>query len=541
MQANELAKEPKLWFLCPCFDTFSGHRLLTPQNTLQPINFSIQRSFYTLISKLNVSPQKMTSQPAAKPHDTQSDAPNMTTLTLLDTNNGAPMSSTASDNDSVHSCSELSDTSTLKYDQESYNLFRARVEKLCESLWPPRRSIKQSLSNSKLARRTRANGFFRLFVPSPVQEGPLIERLKGGDYNRITGIKLPLASGEDDINRNLILRVPRWGQGQTQRVAATLDYVRQNSSIPVATIIAKDFSNDNPLESPYLLQFRIPGCNLEVLWTDLSHSQRCTVAREIGRVIRSLMTLESPVTGHVEASSRDTETAELYTIVPFDLKNVDGDLFEEPEQQPSQFTGAPRVSQTTLDFFKCQIGRWRTVDVDRNAGMVDRTIGLWDGMLKVVEEMNDLEMFTAERQCLCHVDLHPRNIMVKVQPDNSIQVTGILDWDEAVVAPKFMACEPPGWLWGFDPDDLQHDNIPTWPYEMPGANDVPSIPEEQELKAILEESAGSEYLGLAYDEQFRMSRGLFRIAVFGLTSSENYSAADRIIGDWQRLRHSFTR
>ncbi|CAD6593996.1 MAG: hypothetical protein ASARMPRED_008331 [Alectoria sarmentosa] len=465
----------------------------------------------------------------------------MTTLTLLDTNNGAPMSSTPSDNDSIHSCSGLSDTSTLKYDQESYNLFRARVEKLCESLWPPRRSIKQSLSNSKLATRMRANVFFHLFVPSPVQEGPLIERLKGGDYNRITGIKLPLASGEDDLNRNLILRVPRWGQGQTERVAATLDYVRQNSLIPVATIIAKDISNDNPLESPYFLQSRIPGCNLEVLWTDLSHSQRCTVAREIGRVIRSLMTLESPVTGHVEASSRDTETAELYTIVPFDLKNVDGDLFEEPEQQSSQVTGAPRVSQTTLDFFKCQIGRWRTVDVDRKAGMVDRTIGLWDDMLKVVEEMNDLEMFTAERQCLCHVDLHPRNIMVKVQPDNSIQVTGILDWDEAVVAPKFMACEPPGWLWGFDPDDLHYDDIPTWPYEMPGANDVPSIPEEQELKAIFEESAGSEYLGLAYDEQFRMSRGLFRIAVFGLTSSENYSAADRIIGDWQRLRHSFTR
>lgn len=322
-----------------------------------------------LIDKFELNLREMASKPAVEAQDIQSDAPNMTALTLQDTHDKVPRSPTQSEGDSIHSCSEHSETSTLKYDQESYDLFKARVEKLCESLWPPRRSIKQSLSNSKLAARMRANGFLRLFVPSPIQEGPLIERLKGGDYNRITGITLPLAKGEEDRNRNLILRVPRWGQGRTERVAATLDYVRQNSSIPVATIIAKDFSNDDPLKSPYILQSRISGCNLEVLWTDLSHSQRCTVAREIGRVIRSLMTLESPVTGHVEASSRDTENAKLYTIVPFDLKNVDGDLFEEPEQQSSQITGAPRVSQTTLDFFKCQIGRWRAIDIDRNAGM----------------------------------------------------------------------------------------------------------------------------------------------------------------------------
>lgn len=75
---------------------------------------------------------------------------------------------------------------------------------------------------------------------------------------------------------------------------------------------------------------------------------------------------------------------------------------------------------------------------------------------------------------------------------------------------------------------------------MPGADDVPSTPVRRELKGIFEECAGPEYLSLAYDEQFRMSRGLFRIAVFGLTSSENYSAADRIVGDWQKLRRSLT-
>ena len=475
----------------------------------------------------------MASKSTENDQDIRSDPPTMTALTLQEMKDGVPA---PSENDSIHSSSAHSDTSTVNYDQESYDLFKLRVERLCQILWPPQKSIRQALSNSKTATRMRASKFFRLIIRS--QKAPLIERLRGGDYNRIVGITLPLSKGEESRNRNLILRVPRWGQGQTERVVATLDYLRRKSTIPIATTIAKDFSKENPLESPYIIQNRIPGSNLEVLWTELNHSQRCTVACEVGRVIKSLLALESPVTGHVEAYSNGMGSTEPHTIVPFDLKSAGGDQFEEPEQQASTIKGNPRESQTTLDFFKCQIGRWRAVDVARESPMVDRTVGLWDGVLKVVEEMNDLGLFIPRSHCLCHVDLHPRNIMASIKPSGCIQITGILDWDEAVIAPKFVNCEPPGWLWGFDPDDLPHDDLPTWPYERPGANEVPSKLQSQELKRIFEHHAGSEYVSLAYHEQYRMSRGLFRLAVFGLTSSENYSTVERIICDWERLRQS---
>ena len=83
---------------------------------------------------------------------------------------------------------------------------------------------------------------------------------------------LPLATSEETCDRNLILRLPRWGQGQIKRVSATLDYVRQNSSIPEATTVAKDFSDDSLLESPYIIQKRIPGNDLGTLWTEVNHS-----------------------------------------------------------------------------------------------------------------------------------------------------------------------------------------------------------------------------------------------------------------------------
>ena len=466
------------------------------------------------------------------------ESPTMAKLTSQEQNEEMPGSPSSSDSSSRHSSSENSDTSTLKYEQETWDLFRPRVENLCQTLWPPQKSLIQSLSNSKIATRLRANKFLRLLITT--QDAPLIECLRGGDYNRIVGITLPAAKPEETRDRNLILRVPRWGQGQTERVVATLDYLRQSSNIPVPTIVAKDFSKDNVLGSPYVIQNRIPGSDLELLWAELNHSQRGTIAREVGSVIKCLLTLESPVTGHITGSSKEIGTARSFTIVPFDLKNADGDLFEEQEQHSPPLSEIPRQSQTILDFFKCQIRRWREIDVARNAGMVDRTVGLWDSMLKIVEEMNDLDLFKTGAHCVCHVDLHPRNIMAKIHPDGSVQVTGILDWDEAVFAPKFVNCEPPGWLWGFDPDDLLHEDLLTWPYEMPGANDVPPTPERQELKRVFEEHVGPEYLSLAYDELFRMGRGLFRVAVFGLTSSENYSAADKIISDWARLRQCIT-
>lgn len=471
------------------------------------------------------------------------ESPTMAELTLQEKNEEVPELPSSSASSSMHSSCESSDISTLKYEQETWDLFRPRVEKLCQILWPPQKSIIHYLSNSKIAIHLRANKFVRLFVTT--QDAPLIERLRGGDFNRIVGITLPAAKAEETCDRNLILRVPRWGQGQTERVVATLDYLCQSSNIPIPTIVAKDFSRDNALGSPYVIQNQIPGSELELLWAELNHSQRCTIAREVSSVIKCLLAMESPVTGNIEGSSKETGTAGPFTIVPFDLKNTDGDLFEEQGNNPPPVSETPRQSQTILDFFQCQMRRWREVDLARNAGMVDRTVGLWDSMMdsmmKVVEEMNDLDLFKNIAHCLCHVDLHPRNIMAKIHPDGSVQVTGILDWDEAIVAPKFVNCEPPGWLWGFDPDDLPHEDLLTWPYEMPGANDVPPTLEKQQLKRIFEEYPGPEYLSLAYGEQFRMSRGLFRVAVFGLTSSENYSAADRIISDWVRLRQSLIR
>ena len=125
--------------------------------------------------------------------------------------------------------------------------------------------------------------------------------------------------------------------------------------------------------------------------------------------------------------------------------------------------------------------------------------------------------------------------MIEIQPDVCLEVTGILDWDEAVFAPKFVTSSLPGWLWSYDIDDpVDEDGLIPWLYEVEGANDVPTTPEQQELKLIFEECAGLENPSLAYDEHFRLSRGLFRIATLGLEADHHWKAAKRILS----LRYS---
>ena len=284
-----------------------------------------------------------------------------------------------------------------------------------------------------------------------------------------------------------------------------------------------------------MLQHRIPGEDLEKLWTNLTRTQRRTVAMGIGHVVRNLLSIETFGAGILEAAADDGASS---TIVPFELRNALGEIIDEPITSTALHRNSLRGRHTTLGFFIAQLNRWRAVDLERHAGEISHSVQLWDGMLKAVHEMDQLGLFKPDlKSCLCHVDLHPRNIMAEIQPDNTLKVTAILDWDEAVFAPKFVNCRPPLWLWDDHADErVEEEDLDPWPYELPGASGVPSSSEKAELKQIFEENAGPEYRRLAYEDVFRLCRGLFRLATLGLVSSENWRAAERILKDWEALR-----
>ena len=434
---------------------------------------------------------------------------------------------------SFSSIQTSSTASHERQEREAQDAFNELIAKLCQDLWPPPMTIKHRFLSSQVAKGLRTYRCFRSLVPVP--QIPLIQHLEGGGFNHITSITLPPSYPEN--RRNLILRVPRADDSRPDQQVATLNYVRQRTSIPVAKIEATDFTCDNAVGKPYVLQRRIPGRDLDDVWDDLSHSQRRVVAKEVGILIKTLLSLESPVAGTIEAVASGSETpGELPHIVPFTLMDAHGNPLENLRSANAAGEGIFRPREDILGFFEFYLSRWRELALVECPGEVNYDVKLYDDMLNAAREMDAMGLFKPDLNCLCHLDLYPRNIMVDVRSDNSIQITGILDWDETVFAPKFVNCEPPGWLWGYDKETHTENSVLPWPYELEGASKLPSTPEQQELKSIFDEHAGPEYPRLAYEESSRLIRGLYRIATLGLTASWHSTAAERIVKEWEILR-----
>ncbi|KAL2043120.1 hypothetical protein N7G274_004180 [Stereocaulon virgatum] len=225
---------------------------------------------------------------------------------LKDASNGdtASIRSRASSvSSSSFSTSAQSETSTIRYPQEPWNDFKLRVEKSSYSLWLSQTSIEE-----RVLEALRTNKFFASFVPPP--QTPLIDRLRGAHPSKF-----------------------EMDEGRADRDVATLIYVRQRTSIPVLEIIAKDFSCANPLEKPYVIQNCTPGSELNTIWATLSHSRQCKITCETGRTIMTLLSLESPVVGLIEAIPPNNDPDQCLVIVRFELKESDGEVIEEPAAQ----------------------------------------------------------------------------------------------------------------------------------------------------------------------------------------------------------------
>lgn len=58
-------------------------------------------------------------------------------------------------------------TSTVEYDQEPWSQFSQRAEKLCDTLWPPPKTIRHVISTCRAAKHLRSIKCLEHFVPTP--------------------------------------------------------------------------------------------------------------------------------------------------------------------------------------------------------------------------------------------------------------------------------------------------------------------------------------------------------------------------------------
>ena len=435
-----------------------------------------------------------------------------------------------------------SETSTLAHEQTPFIDFKLQVVELCHLLWPPaprRPLLKQSprssghrfsglLKSRKLGRLKSSS----LVAPDETYKHPtekfIVERMAGGTFNRVIGITV--IDPNSDRPEQLILRVPRiaW-MSRPDREVATLRYVRQHSSVPVADVKAFDFDCDNPLKDPYVIQSRIHGTDLRTaIENDLSHEQWCEVARQVGQIMLQFQEMSNPVPGLIEEIRRE-DGVQAFTVKPFDIKppfekdwmlKRASPLFDADNSRALEY-----YEKSTLDFFLAQFGRWRAEELRINPTEILHP-HFMERLAATASQMNKLGCLGDNKNCLSHLDLAAQNIMVDIRPDKSITVTGVLDFDSAVFAPKFVSCYPPWWLWQDEtqPGDALEDESQS--------NETPPDPELVEIKRIFEQTVGDDFLHYAYQPQFRLARKLFKIACHGNCSNETWKKIEEFVDEW---------
>jgi hypothetical protein len=95
----------------------------------------------------------------------------------------------------------------------------------------------------------------------------------------------------------------------------------------------------------------------------------------------------------------------------------------------------------------------------------------------MIHKLHKLNIFPDDDQFhLSHLDLQNRNLLVEVHGDE-ITMTGILDRDSAIFAPKFMSFKASLSLW--DNEDAEED-------DENGALSPPQTSEEAEFQRIFD-------------------------------------------------------
>lgn len=425
--------------------------------------------------------------------------------------------------------SAKTNTSTIEFEHEAFETYQGRVKELCQLLWPntPSGSRLKKMFDKRFGGSRRGKKLFRSILPHKPKIFH-IARLRGGGFNRIVGIDILGPGKAEPETERLILRIPRFEDAKPESEVAVLRYVSQHTTLPVPRIKSLDFTTNNSLKSPYVINYRIPGHDLQHLgsgseFPNLNHQQQCKVAVEFAKSLLQLQATTNVAPGRIEAVTNG-DGSQTFAIRPFEVSNspsaMDGEL-----DGLSHATNAPSY-KSTLDFFLSQFGRWKDVGSDNIL-----KVTYMERLSAVASQMAAVGCLGENRYTLCHLDLiqSPRNIMVNIASDQSLAISGLLDWDDAVFLPSFAGCVLPNWIWAWEGQNDDDENI---------NDDEPATTEQKELKRAFENAVGPEYIHQGRETGFRIARRMIPWALHGIHATWDMKAVDSFLDDWAAYRPS---
>ncbi|KAH6852856.1 hypothetical protein BKA58DRAFT_60819 [Alternaria rosae] len=135
---------------------------------------------------------------------------------------------------------------------------------------------------------------------------------------------------------------------------------------------------------------------------------------------------------------------------------------------------------------------------------------MWRMMIAVAKAL-DRRGLLEQRFDLAHGDLFPRNIIAEITDPATVKITGIVDWDMAYLAPKFMALRPPFWAWVGDSMGERDEDVVT--YEPP-------IEKYEALKRTFRSAALAKFIKFGLSRESAIARKPFKVVTGGLLGTD---------------------
>lgn len=246
------------------------------------------------------------------------------------------------------------------------------------------------------------------------------------------------------IAARYILRIPRSDANSMSLVyqVSTLAYVKRHISVDIPAVITHDPGCENALTQPYMLQKRLSGTPLMELWATLNLRQKKSYVHWLAKFMLDLNDLQSSCAGVVSP----TNTVGNLRHPKIEQMPIPRPLIMMTEEHQAQT--APSKPQTTRKFLLSLCNRQHDWAKETS---VPHHSKIWDGFIYMIDRLYGLGFLPDDEHFhFYHGNLQPRNIMAEIVDDASVHIIGILDWDLAVFAPKFMSTRPPFCLWNED-------------------------------------------------------------------------------------------
>ncbi len=439
---------------------------------------------------------------------------------------------------------------TEEYDHEPLEAFQHKVQAFAKRVLVPQNSSHRFLIEVERKR----GGAYNRIIPITIRDKGGMRSSNRGTTAKNFQILKPWAwrlfrkcfkyhthegTQEDDNQEGhqdswrYILRIPReesdWYTGRihVDRDVAALCLVEQKTTIPAPRVVCFEAINtDNELGAWYMVQTRLPGT--QVLWTytqGLDHQKRCQLAAELGDVYRQMLETQSRVPGIPVLPTRNTPISPAPTvrIAPFPAARQEDAVDFNDANAP-----VPSMRQVIADLLNYRRVEKQSEIPDPSDGWVFDMF--YDACIVMAREMEERGVFDNVPYSLVHDDLEVYNILVDSDANldkGEPVLTGVLDWDRASIAPAFMACKPPFWLWGWKEGEEEDERT---------ANDVPETVEQQELKALFEAAAGPIYMRFAYEPMYRVARTLMEMATRPNRCNEMDKRWDAARQEWHELK-----